>query len=266
MYKRILILVDNSKIMEKVVGYVHELFPDATLFLLSVVNLGPFSGYYTKTVLNEMRALSEESLNKIELFLEDKKANYQSEILVGDPVPTLLNYAKRKNADLIVLETHAGRSVNKIKIGTTTYNLLINSHLPVLLLSENIEIKKPERILHPTSGSKYSELATIEVGKLANYWNAKVEALILREPKEQFANRVNEILKNFQVTPEITYTEDSEINSILKRLEFNDIIIGSRGSPRPTYKLRNIFKTFSLDATLKLLIAFLPKPLLLICD
>jgi len=52
----------------------------------------------------------------------------------------------------------------------------------------------------------------------------------------------------------------------LKRAEFNDIIIGSRGSPRPEYKLRNIFKPFSIDATLKLIVAFLPKPFLLICD
>jgi len=45
MYKRILIVVDNSSIMDKVTQYVSSLFPDATLFLLSVVNLGPFSGY-----------------------------------------------------------------------------------------------------------------------------------------------------------------------------------------------------------------------------
>lgn len=266
MYKKILVLVDNSQVMESVVEYVYNLFPDSTLYLLSVVNLGPFSGYYTKTVFREMKSLAEETLNRLEILLEEKKAKFQTDVIEGEPVSTLLSYAKKKNIDLIVLETHAGLSVNKIKIGSTTYRLLINSHVPVLLLNEKIEIKRSPRILHPTSGSKYSEIATIEVGKLASYWDSEVEALILREPKEKFAERVKELLRNFHIEFSITYADESEINSILKRASFSDIIVGSRGSPRPSYKLHNIFKPFSLDSTLKLLVAFLPKPLLLICD
>jgi len=115
MYKRILIVVDNSSIMDKVTQYVSSLFPDATLFLLSVVNLGPFSGYYTKTVFNEMKALSEETLNRLSLILDQTKSKFQTEVVVGDPVSTILSYAKRKNIDLIALETHAGISTNKIK-------------------------------------------------------------------------------------------------------------------------------------------------------
>jgi len=127
--------------MDVVVEYALTLFEDAIFFLLSVVNLGSFAHYYTKAVYNEMKALSEESLNRLELILEERKANYRSEIIQGEPVSTLLNFAKRKSVDLIVLETHAGVNVNKIKIGSTTYNLLINSHIPVLLLSENLEIR-----------------------------------------------------------------------------------------------------------------------------
>ncbi|BAL80995.1 universal stress protein [Caldisericum exile] len=266
MYKKILILVDNSQVMSKVVEYTYSLFPEATLYLLSVINLGPFAGYYTKTVFREMKSLAEETLNRLELLLEEKKGKFQTEVLEGEPVNVLLSYAKKKNIDLIVLQTHAGLSVNKIKIGSTTYKLLINSHVPVLLLNEDIEVKNSPKILHPTSGSKYSEIATVEVGKLASYWDSEVEALILREPKEKIAERVRELLRNFHVESTITYADESEINSILKRAPFSDIIIGSRGSPRPSYKLHNIFKPFSLDPTLKLLVAFLPKPLLLICD
>ncbi|MGB9793658.1 universal stress protein [Caldisericum exile] len=266
MYKKVLILIDNSSIIEEVVQYTYNLFPDSTLFLLSVINLGPFAGYYTKTVFREMKSLAEETLNKLELLLEEKGAKFQTEVIEGNPVHVLLNYARRKNIDLIVIETHAGLGANKIKIGTTTYNLLINSNIPVLLLGENLEIKKSPKILHPTSGSKYSEIATVEVGKLASFWNSEVEALILREPKEKIAERVKELLNNYHVNYTITYAEESEINSILKRAEFSDLIVGSRGSPRPSYTLHNIFKPFSLDATLKLVVAFLPKPLLLICD
>ena len=118
MYKKILMVVDNSSIMDKVAEYLSSLFPDATLFLVSVVNLGPFSGYYTKTVFNEMKALSEETLNRLSLILDQTKVKFQTEVVVGDPVSTVLSYAKRKNIDLIALETHAGISTNKIKIGS----------------------------------------------------------------------------------------------------------------------------------------------------
>lgn len=266
MYKKIVVLVDNSPVMEQVVDYVYNLFPHATLYLLNVVNLGPFAGYYTKTVFREMKAMGEETLHRLELMLDEKNAKFHTEVLEGEPVYTLLNYARKEEGELIVIETHSGTSVNKIKIGGTTYNLLVNSHIPVLLLGENLEIKRSPRILHPTSGSKYSEIATVEVGKLASYWNSQVEALVLREPKERFAQRIKEIFGNFHINFSISYADESEINSILKRAGNSDIIIGSRGSPRMQYKLRNIFKPFSLDATLKLVVAFLPKPLLLICD
>ncbi|PMP81914.1 MAG: hypothetical protein C0175_04625, partial [Caldisericum exile] len=80
MYKKVLILIDNSSIIEEVVQYTYNLFPDSTLFLLSVINLGPFAGYYTKTVFREMKSLAEETLNKLELLLEEKGAKFQTEV------------------------------------------------------------------------------------------------------------------------------------------------------------------------------------------
>jgi nucleotide-binding universal stress UspA family protein len=266
MYKRILIVVDNSSIMDKVTQYVSSLFPDATLFLLSVVNLGPFSGYYTKTVFNEMKALSEETLNRLSLILDQTKSKFQTEVVVGDPVSTILSYAKRKNIDLIALETHAGISTNKIKIGSTTYSLVTNSHIPLFLLGEDLEMTRSPKILHPTTGSKYSEIATIAAGKLADYWDSEVDVLILNEPKEKIEERVRELLNNFHIGYDFSFVSESEINSIMKRSSNSDIIVGSRGSPRPTYRFHNLFKHWSIDETLKLVLAFLPKPFILICD
>jgi nucleotide-binding universal stress UspA family protein len=266
MYKKIVILIDNSSIMEDVVKYVHTLFPDATLYLLSVINLGPFNGYYTKSVYREMHRLAEKTLNNLELILENEGAKFQTKIIEGEPIHKLLTYAKENNAELVVLETHSGQSVNKIKIGNTTYRLIINSHLPILLLNENLEIKKPLKVLHPTTGTIYSEIATNVTGMLASYWNAEVNAVILRDPKEKIAERIKEILKTYNIEPKITFPENDKLNFIINEAEAFDIVIASRGSPVPLYRLHRLFKPLSLNANLKTFIAFLPKPLLLTCD
>jgi len=77
--------------------------------------------------------------------------------------------------------------------------LVANSHIPLFLLGEDLEITRSPKILHPTTGSKYSEIATIAAGKLADYWDSEVDVLILNEPKEKIEERVRELLNNFHI-------------------------------------------------------------------
>ena len=69
MFKKVLIVVDNSKAMKDVVEYTTTLFPDAFFYLFSIINLGSFSCYYTKAVYKEMNQLSQETLLMLEGLL-----------------------------------------------------------------------------------------------------------------------------------------------------------------------------------------------------
>ncbi len=267
MFRKILIIVDNSEAMKDVIEYMTTLFPEAFYYLFSIINLGSFAGYYTKVVYKEMNELSQQTLESLTEILEAKSLKFSTQIEVGDPVSDTLSFARRQGVDLIVMETHAGMSANKIKLGKTTASMIMHSNIPVLLLGEDLKPVSKPKILHPTSGSKYSELATQITGEVASKWNTSVDVLILNDDKERVKTRVENILANYQKKASFDFAESGkEVSSVISQSSNTDIIIGSRGSPRKSYKLRFLFHPFALDPHVKLIVAFLPKPFLLVCD
>ncbi|MGC8721803.1 MAG: hypothetical protein ACP5SB_04405, partial [Caldisericaceae bacterium] len=79
--------------------------------------------------------------------------------------------------------------------------------------------------------------------------------------------RVGEIIAPYNLNTKFSSAESGkEVASVIAQAANADIIIGSRGSPRKSYKLRFLFRPFALDPHVKLLVAFLPKPFLLVCD
>jgi len=267
MFKKVLIVVDNSKAMKDVVEYTTTLFPDAFFYLFSIINLGSFSGYYTKAVYKEMNQLSQETLLMLEGLLEKKSIQFTTKTEVGDPVSEVLSFARDNGVDLIVMETHAGITANKIKLGKTTFSMIMHSGIPVLLLGEDLKPNPSPRILHPTTGSKYSELATQITGEVATKWKSTVNVLVLSDDKENVKTRVQGILAKSKAKGSFSFAErGKEVSSVISQASNADIIIGSRGSPRKSYKLRFIFRPLALDPHIRLIVAFLPKPFLLVCD
>ncbi len=265
MFDNILILADNSSQMQNVAQFALDLFPNSTYHLLSVINLGAFSSYYAKIAYKEMKEISEKSLDELSKYFRDKRERCVTQISVGDPTNKILTYAKQNVISLIILETHSGISTNKVKLGKTTASLITHSHIPILLVSEYFPKAEQLRILHPTTGSKYSEKATEIAAKMAKYKQSKLEVLLLRSDP-RIRDRAQEIIAREGIVAEYSLSEGNEINSVVSKSVNADIIVGSRGSPRPYYKLRFFVKSFALDPTIKLLVALLPKPLLLVCD
>ncbi len=267
MFKKILIVVDNSEVMKDAVEYTTTLFPDAFFYLFSIINLGSFSGYYTKVVFKEMNELSQETLVTLEGLLEKKSIQFTTRIEVGYPVSEVLSFARTNGVDLIVMETHAGVTANKIKLGKTTFSMIMHSSTPVLLLGEDLKSNPSPRILHPTTGSKYSELATQITGEVAAKWKSSVDVLVWSDDRESVKTRVEEILANSKTKVNFSFAErGKEVASVISQASNADIIIGSRGSPRKSYKLRFLFRPLALDPHVRLVVAFLPKPFLLVCD
>ena len=56
------------------------------------------------------------------------------ETMLGKPVPTILSFARRMNADLVVMGTDGRRGPGKLFFGSTAEGVLRRSHLPVLVV------------------------------------------------------------------------------------------------------------------------------------
>jgi nucleotide-binding universal stress UspA family protein len=84
-----------------------------------------------------------------EMFLSDAKlrmdnliADYKEqipgctgEVVFGDPVDKIVEYAKEKHADLIIISTHGAKGLEKILLGSVAERVLKRAHCPVLIMN-----------------------------------------------------------------------------------------------------------------------------------
>lgn len=69
-----------------------------------------------------------------ERLKKDGHAGVQTEALFGEAGHEIANYAKRQNAELIVLPSHGRTGIAHILIGSTAERVVRLSHCPVLVL------------------------------------------------------------------------------------------------------------------------------------
>ncbi|MBI5663893.1 MAG: universal stress protein [Nitrospirae bacterium] len=103
----------------------------------------------------------------------------QSLLCEGDPPTVVVDIAKEKKADLIVLGTYGRRGINRLLMGSVTSQVIVNSPVDVLV------VKKPctactgtyKSILVPFDASVYSQKALNQALYLAKINSAEVTAL-----------------------------------------------------------------------------------------
>ena len=139
--KRIVVPVDFAHHTDKLVeyaaylagaisaltSYIHvvEFYPGNSMTPLSFVQ------QYEEKLLADMRA------NMVQL-LEDNRERCGrciGEVIVGDPVDSIIDYATTQDADLIVMGTHGSKGLEKILLGSVAERVLKGAHCPVLIMN-----------------------------------------------------------------------------------------------------------------------------------
>lgn len=103
----------------------------------------------------------------------------QSLLCEGDPPTVIVDIAKEKNADLIVLGTYGRRGLNRLLMGSVTSQVILNSPSDVLV------VKKPctectgeySSILVPFDGSLSSQKALNRAVQISGTCGSKITAL-----------------------------------------------------------------------------------------
>ena len=86
----------------------------------------------------------------------DRRITTHTAVLQGDPYRTIVDYARTRDIDLIVMPTHGRRGLERLLLGSTTERVVRRSDVPVLTIRTNDDhrIRYPYRdVLVPTDGS-----------------------------------------------------------------------------------------------------------------
>jgi nucleotide-binding universal stress UspA family protein len=196
MYKKMLVLLDGSKIAEVVFTYARELSGrlGLDLDLLHVCKAEeaqqlPMRQAYIEHMAETLQAQSQDIQNQGEGRAEKKPVKASGKVVVGYPAEEILKYADENKVDLIMLATHGISGIRRWGLGSVADKIIHEANVPVWLvpasLHEGIIYDNiPQRaILVPLDGSKLAEEVIPHVIELTRQRDATTQILLVNVAK-----------------------------------------------------------------------------------
>lgn len=163
MYRRILVILDGSKLSEAILPEVSKLAAgsDVTVHLVTVAEPpsggvvaetrplvvagvaapgGVVSVPPSRTLENRGQAI-EHAKEELQSYVQSKAAglrkrgvDVQTQVLLGDPAAEILAYAKAKQIHLIMMATHGRTGLSRVVFGSVAARIVSSAGRPVLLV------------------------------------------------------------------------------------------------------------------------------------
>lgn len=138
MFTHILVPLDGSARAEAALEYGSKLAKQAggKLTLLRVISLVP-EGLSGQDVIDQIRSRQAKTAQEY-LQAAAQKAGVSAEVIVlpGDAARTILNFAREKDVDTIVLNSHGAGGISGYVFGSVAEKVVHGAECPVLVLHE----------------------------------------------------------------------------------------------------------------------------------
>lgn len=137
----IVVPVDFSENTEKLVDYALGMGKalSATLHFVHAVAIytgdGLFGVPYSNEFLADFEVNAKQRMANLVSDAQRTCPGCTGEVVVGDPVEKIVEYAEAKEADMIIISTHGAKGLEKILLGSVTERVVKRAHCPVLSLN-----------------------------------------------------------------------------------------------------------------------------------
>ncbi len=120
--------------------------------------------------------------------------------------------------------------------------------LPVMLINKPPKQKRPNSILNPTTGSKYSHRASVLAATLANNFGAMLTLLYLgtQTKFDKEADFAGDVASSMGVDLETKTCGENLEECVITAVAEHDLIVASRRRPGFLYKLRSFLPELAL--------------------
>lgn len=135
MYEKILVATDGSDPADDAVAHALDLAAqfDATLYALFVADTAQDSVTVVGTdVVDALEREGATVVEAIEARGRERGVDVEADVLQGDPAKTIVDYAERAGADLVVVGTHGRRGLSRYLLGSVAETVVRTSPIPVL--------------------------------------------------------------------------------------------------------------------------------------
>ncbi|GAA0657372.1 universal stress protein [Salarchaeum japonicum] len=183
MYEDVLLPFDGSDGATAVLQHAAALAEgfDATVHVLFVADTTRDSVTVVEgRTVDALAQQGEDIVAEAERLLAAAGVDHESDVMQGNPAPTIAEYAAEYGHDLVVMPTHGRRGVSRYLAGSVTEKVVRLSPVPVLTarMREGDRLAFPyEAVLLPTDGSPGATRAAEHGLALAGALDATVHAL-----------------------------------------------------------------------------------------
>jgi len=264
MYEDILLPYDGSEGAAEVLHHASEIahWADATIHVLYVADTTRDSVTVVEGhTVDALAQQGEDIVDEAAKTLDTLGVSYDTDVVQGNPAPTIVEYAERYDQDLVVMPTHGREGVSRYLIGSVSEKVVRLSSVPVLTvrMQPDETLSFPyENILVPTDGSSAATHAAEHTLSLAASLDATVHVLSVvddttlgpdvrstvsgKESEEAATDAVESVItaaETHGVTNTVRHIEHgTPAEVILDSIESNDIHVvgmgttGRRGTDR----------------------------------
>ncbi|MFT5702444.1 MAG: nucleotide-binding universal stress UspA family protein [Desulforhopalus sp.] len=138
---KIVVPVDFLKATDRLVDYAIYMADklSATAHFIHVINFYPgdamFGIPYAQQCEENLQMKAKEKMANIITDNKEKCVGCTGEVVRGDPVDKIIECAKEKDSDLIIISTHGAKGLEKIMLGSVAERVLKRAHCPVLIMN-----------------------------------------------------------------------------------------------------------------------------------
>ena len=258
MYESILLPYDGSEGADRALDHAGDIaqWADATLQLV----------YVADTTMDSVTVVGHDVIDALEEHgrtvlgeatgrLDAMSIDYKTDVVQGNPAPTIVEYATRYEQDLIVMPTHGRTGLSRYLLGSITEKVVRLSSVPVLttrLAADERLVFPYEKVLFPTDGSdgamaaarhglelagklgaSAQVLSVVEDGSLGPDVRSRVENRAGEQTATDIVESVTAEAEAYGVTSTVSAVEQgSPVEAILEYIEENDIhavVMGTTG-------------------------------------
>jgi nucleotide-binding universal stress UspA family protein len=258
MYESILLPYDGSEGADRALDHAGTMaqWTEATLQLIYVADTTMDSVTVVgHEVVDALEEHGRSVLGEAQDTLDALNIDYKTDVVQGNPAPTIVEYASRYEHDLIVMPTHGRTGLSRYLLGSISEKVVRLSSVPVLTtrLAPDEKLVFPyENVLLPTDGSEGAMAAARHGLELAGNLEASVHVLSIVEDEslgpdvrsrvehrdgERAAQDVVETVtaeaETYGVTSTVSAVErGSPVEAIVEYVDENDIhavVMGTTG-------------------------------------
>ena len=192
MYRRMLVLLDGSKLSEVVFKYAQELSGrlklDLELLYVSPPQEAdelPMRRAYVEHMAEGLRTRAEEISAEAGHPSTRRPIRSRATVVLGQPAEEILKYARKSDIDLVMMTTRGRSGVRSSGIGSVAKQVIHDSPVPVWLVPSELQQEVvadtlPKRTLViPLDGSKLSETVIPHAVTIATQRGAESELILL---------------------------------------------------------------------------------------